>query len=65
MILRDGVALSLKAGKSLWTTPPEHPSGLCINDFPENQRVLNDYSVTGLQNMTIEYCYEICQGEHV
>ena len=48
---------------SLWTTPPKNPSGLCINDYPENQRVLNDFSITGLQNMTIEYCCSICEGK--
>ena len=48
---------------SLWTTPPKHPSGLCINDYPENQRILNEYSVTGLDDMTIEYCASICEGE--
>ena len=48
---------------SLWTTPPKNPKGLCINDYPENQRVLNDFSITGLQNMTIEYCCSICEGE--
>ena len=48
---------------SLWTTPPKNPSGLCINDYPENQRVLNELSITGLENMTIEYCHSFCQGE--
>ena len=48
---------------SLWTTPPKNPKGLCINDYPENQRVLNDFSITGLQNMTIEYCCSMCEGE--
>ena len=48
---------------SLWTTPPKHPSGLCINDYPESQRILNEYSVTGLDNMTIEYCAAICDGK--
>merc|ERR1711962_1451266 len=46
---------------SLWTTPPKNPSGLCIKDYPENQRVLNKLSITGLENMTIEYCHSFCQ----
>ena len=47
---------------SVWKTPNQYLYGLCINDFPENRRVLNDYSITGLTDLTIENCGIICQG---
>ena len=39
-------------------------NGLCIYDFPPPRRVLDDYSVTGKGNMTIEYCQNICTSIH-
>ena len=50
---------------SVWKTPNKHLSGLCINDFPENRRVLNGYSITGLNDLTIENCGIICQGRNL
>jgi len=46
---------------SVYTTPKSDPNGLCIFDFPSPRRVLDDYSITGYINMTIEYCEAICQ----
>ena len=47
---------------SVWTTPLNNLEGLCINDFPQNRRVLNELSITGLANLTIDVCGTICQG---
>ena len=47
---------------SLWSTPPKVFNGYCVNDYPSNERVLNDFSMTGLKNLTIESCAEICKG---
>ena len=47
---------------SVWTTPPEYLDGLCVNDYPQNRRVLNEFSMTGLKNLTIESCGSICEG---
>ena len=48
---------------NVWTTPATFLNGLCINDFPENRRVLNEFSMTGLNNLTIESCKVICKGQ--
>ena len=34
--------------------------GICIMDFPNSRRVLDRYSVTGDENMTVELCRDIC-----
>ena len=34
--------------------------GICIMDFPNSRRVLDRYSVTGDENMTVEQCRDIC-----
>ena len=47
---------------SIWTTPPQQFHGYCIHDYPENRRALDEYSITGLDNLTIENCYNICEG---
>ena len=49
---------------SVWTTPINYLEGLCINDFPQNRRVLDEFSVTGLTNLTVAYCGSICQGKN-
>ena len=36
--------------------------GLCIYDFPFHDGALNEYSLTGTENMTIDTCRSICQG---
>ena len=46
---------------SLYSTPI-YREGLCAYDYPGSRRVLNDYSVTGDKNMTIEKCGLICSG---
>lgn len=46
---------------SVWTTPPEFLDGLCVNDYPQHRRVLNEFSVTGLKDLTIRYCQSICE----
>ena len=47
---------------SIWTTPQKYLSGLCVNDYPQNRRVLNEFSITGLKNLTVQNCESICQG---
>ena len=47
---------------SVWTTPLKNLEGFCVNDYPRDRRVLNEFSVTGLSNLTIESCGIICQG---
>ena len=37
--------------------------GVCIVDFPNTRRVLDRYSVTGDENMTIEACQDICAAK--
>ena len=49
---------------NVWTTPLNYFDGLCINDFPENRRVLNEFSITGLRNLTVDYCESICEGKN-
>ena len=52
----------------LYSTPSAHIDGLCIyafpclDRFPIQSRVLDGYSSTGNQNMTIEICEDICEG---
>ena len=36
--------------------------GFCIYNFPSPHQILEDYSITGHRNMTIEKCRDICQG---
>ena len=36
-------------------------NGVCIVDYPNTRRILNRYSVTGDENMTIELCHDICE----
>ena len=48
---------------SVWTTLPEELYGICVNDYPQNRRVLDEFSITGLTNLTIEHCSSICQGK--
>ena len=48
---------------SVWNTPPETFNGYCVNDYPGNRRVLNDFSITGLEDLTIENCRSICKGK--
>ena len=46
---------------SIWTTPPTDLFGYCMNDYPNNQRVLDDFSITGLKELTIATCSRICK----
>ena len=48
---------------SIWTTPKNYLNGLCVYDFPENRRALQGFSQTGIQNLTIEYCRDLCSGK--
>ena len=48
---------------SVWKTPPSELNGYCVNDYPRNRRVLNDFSITGLKDLTIENCRTICKGK--
>ena len=46
---------------SLWTTPEQEFDGLCVYDNPSNP-VLSEYSITGISDLTIRKCKEICAG---
>ena len=48
---------------SVWKTPPKDLNGICIYDFPSRQRVFDDFSLTGLQNLTKANCEKICAGK--
>lgn len=37
----------------------------CVNNYPRNRRVLNDFSITGLEDLTIESCSLICKGKYI
>ena len=50
---------------SVWKTPPSELNGYCVNDYPRNRRVLNDFSITGLKDLTIENCRIICKGKNL
>ena len=47
---------------SLYTTPGVYLDGLCIYDYPSQRRVLSEMSKTGLKNLTIKECENICRG---
>ena len=51
--------------QSVWNTPPEKLMGYCVNDYPRNRRVLNDFSITGLEDLTIESCGLLCKGKDI
>ena len=48
-------------GMSIWSTPPSELRGLCVNDYPADGRVLAGFSMTGIDDLTIEKCQSICQ----
>ena len=48
-------------GMSIWSTPPSELQGLCVNDYPADGRVLAGFSMTGIDDLTIEKCQSICQ----
>ena len=50
---------------SVWNTTPEIFKGYCVNDYPQHSRVLSDYSIIGLKDLTIEKCRNICQGKNL
>ena len=47
---------------SVWSTPPNNLNGICVYDFP-SKNVLDEFSMTGLKNLTAENCAEICLGK--
>ena len=47
---------------SIWNVPPLNLDGVCIFNSPINQNLMNEYSITGHQNLTIENCQQICSG---
>ena len=47
---------------NVWNTPPKNLFGYCVHDYPSNKRVLNEFSVTGREDMTIELCRNFCEG---
>ena len=46
---------------SVWTVPPKNLYGLCIYDFSD-ERVIDGYWITEVENLTIEVCSHICEG---
>ena len=48
---------------SLYTTPIMKPGGLCIYDNPSPRRVLDGLSVTGMNNLTVDSCNDICRSK--
>ena len=49
---------------SVYSTPVKI-DGECIYDFPAAYRVLTDRSLSGHNNMTIEYCADFCSGMEI
>ena len=49
---------------SVYSTPVKI-DGDCIYDFPAPYRVLTDRSLSGHNNMTIEYCADFCSGMEI
>ena len=47
---------------SVYSTLPFNLNGLCIYDYPSPRRVLDDLSITGQKNVTVESCKTICKG---
>ena len=50
---------------SVWKTPPAIFDGFCVQDFPQNRRVLTGQSQTGLIDLTISYCRDFCKGNGI
>ena len=48
---------------SIWSTIPDELNGLCVNDYPHDGRVLSDFSITGIQDLTVEYCGDLCHSK--
>ena len=48
---------------SVYSNPRTHIYDLCIYDFPSPYRVLDDFSITNIKNMTVQSCQRICQGK--
>lgn len=45
---------------SVWSVPHEILHGLCVYDHPFDGRVLPEYSITGIDNLTQWSCQDIC-----
>ena len=45
---------------SVWSVPNDILFGLCVYDHPFDGRVLPDYSITGIDNLTQWSCKDIC-----
>ena len=59
--MKKKMALPLKTPNvSVYTTPTEEVDGQCIYDFPSKRRVLVEFSITGLTNLTILSCANLC-----
>ena len=50
---------------SVWSTPPKNLNGYCVNDYPGDRRVLNDFAIIGLTNLTKATCENICEGKSI
>ena len=64
---QDDAILGWKRWRSYWkpsfsvyTTLTKEVDGQCIYDFPLNRRVLDEFSITGLTNLTILSCANFC-----
>ena len=67
-VMIDVLVIPIKSAvvpRCVWNTAPEKFMGYCVNDYPRNRRVLNDFSITGLEDLTIESCSLICKGKDI
>ena len=47
---------------SIWRVPPKTLNGICVHNSPTNKGMLDDYSIIGHENLTIQKCQQICSG---
>ena len=50
---------------SIWKVPPKNLDGVCILNSPATRSVLNDFGITGHQNLTVLECQTICAGTNI
>ena len=50
---------------SIWKVPPRNLDGVCILNSPATRSVLDDFGITGHQNLTVQECQIICEGTNI
>ena len=50
---------------SIWKVPPKNLDGVCILNSPATLSVLDDFGITGHQNLTVLECQTICAGTNI